>query len=310
MNFTPGPYRLLFHGLLICVAASIVTVSACSKQSIEEMTQTQVSFLPKGITQDDDTQTKASVVTSLDGTGFWASAVTGSAGNDVAAWTNVKFSKSGSDFKGGKFWPLNDPQYRFYASSSQISYSSAGATISASNSTDIVCAYKASPTYGTRNTLQFDHIFARLSTVKINAVAPYNISNITVWIVNPKTGGTYNLRTGSGKTDGTGWSSLTPTGSSNTSIYSRSEAISSGGSNTGGNNDLYVVPGNYLLLCTWTAYVGDYSQGYTTKTSTSSVFLQGGKVNSITCNLSGDATSLTVGVNVTAWGSTNKTATF
>ena len=284
-----------------------VLLSSCNKgfSDIEQLTSSEVSFIPKGVSLEDGglTKTSPAVTVSLDGTGFYASAVKGSAGSDVQAWTNVHFVKSGSDFKGGKYWPVSDPSYRFFGANVPLTYSSGGATISASNDVDVVCAYKSNPTYGARNTLQFDHIFARISTVKVTAASPYNISNVTIWIVNPKTGGTYNLYTGNGHNDGTGWSSLTPAGSSQTALYSNAGVISSGSSNTGADNNLFLVPGNYQLKASWTADVDDYSQSYTTRTSIGNVSVQGGKVNSIECSLSGDASHLNFIINVTSWGS-------
>ena len=300
----------------IAVVLSLLCATSCNKHAIddetrfeEEMTGTEVSFLPKGIMNEDDIDTKTSVVTSLDASGFYASAVKGSPGSDIQAWSNVSFTKVGDDFKGGKYWPINNPSYRFYAANVPLTYSSGGATVSAENSIDVVCAYKASPTYGARNTLNFEHIYARIGTVNVTATAPYSISNVTIWIVNPKTGGTYNLYTGAGATDATGWSSLTPSSAYNSQIFSRSPAISSG-SSAGVANDFYVVPGTYQLKATWTAGVGDYSQTYTTKTSTTNVTIQRGKVNTINCSLSGDASSITVSVSLMAWQSENIIASF
>ena len=284
--------------------AACLVMAGCNKYSDSEldgMTGTLVSFVPRGVEAGQGATKVVTPVESLDATGFYASAVTGTPGSDVQAWTNVSFTKSGDDFVGGKYWPSSNPSYRFYASNNALTYTSAGATVSATNTKDVVCAYKNSPVYGARNTLNFDHIFARISTVTVNASAPTNISNVTIWIVNAKTGGTYNLRTGAGQIDGTGWSSLTPAGDADTQIYRNAGTISSGGSNTGSNNDLYLVPGTYSLKATWTASVGEYSEDFTTMSSTSTAFIEGGKVNSLSCSLSGDAEQITFNVSVTDW---------
>ena len=281
-------------------------VAGCRKaDAAEELTGSPITFIPRGAEQDGgEDQTKAvTPTTSLDATGFYVSAVNGNPGADVQKWTNVHFSKSGDSFVSSKYWPISNQNYRFFASSAPLTYTSSGATISATNTSDIVCAYKSNPVYGARNTLQFDHIFARISTVTVAATAPYNISNVSIWIVNAKTGGTYNLYSGAGQTSGTGWSSLTPSGSSETQLYSNTGTITAGDSSTGVNNDLYIVPGTYQLKATWTASVDDYSQTYTTKTSVSNVFIQGGKVNSISVSLSGDATEITFSIAVADWGS-------
>lgn len=291
-------------------AAIILTLAGCQAVDVPDAGgQTPVSFVPKGI-DEDERATKASAVTSLDASGFYASAVTGSEGADAAAWTSVHFSKTGGSFTGNKYWPATNPSYRFYASNIPLSYGATGATVTATNETDVICAYKPSPTYAASNTLQFEHIFARISTVTVTATSPYNVSDVTISIVNAKTGGIYNLYTGTGQIDGTGWSSLTPDTETQTPIYTNSGTISAGGSHTGADNDFYLVPGTYWVRATWTATVGDYTQTYSTKNSTGSIFVQGGKVNTISATLSADATQLILGVSVTAWGSAEKTATF
>lgn len=285
--------------------AMFLTLS-CQRSSLpavepeEVFTETQVSFIPKGV--EDGAATKAEVVSSLDATGFYASAVTGTPGADVAAWTNVQFTKVGDDFLGGKYWPASNPSFRFFGSNVPLTYSATGATVSASNTTDIVCAYKDSPVYGARNTLQFDHIYARVGAVTVSATAPYTVSDVTIYLVDAKTGGTYNLYTGAGQSDGTGWSNLTPSVATDLQIYRNAGSITSGNSGTGTSPDLYVVPGDYELKASWTASVGDYSEDFETMSSTSTVSIQGGKVNIISCSFAGDASEVRFSVGVEAWG--------
>lgn len=246
----------------------------------------QIAFLTDGF--DADVFTKASVVTDSDLTsnGFLVSCVTGSAGSDAATWSNVAFSKSGSYWKGGKYWPTSNYTYRFYATYPKtytMTTAAAGATISASNAHDIVCAYASSSTYKTANTLTFNHIFARLGNVTVSAGSGYTISGITINIT-PKTGGTYNLRTGA-------WSS-TSNGSA-TSIANSTPGTKS--------NDIYLVPGTYTLTASWTATNTPYSKTFTGKTV--DVALVAGKTNNITCTLTGDGTEVQFGVSLTAWSS-------
>ena len=301
-------FRTIFKfAVSFCVA--IPLAFSCQRSSLpavepeEVFTKTQVSFIPKGV--EDGAATKAEVVSSLDATGFYASAVTGTSGSDVAAWTNVQFTKVGDDFVGGKYWPASNPSFRFFGSNAPLTYTAGGATVSASNTTDIVCAYKDSPVYGARNTLQFDHIYARVGAVTVSATAPYTVSDVTIYLVDAKTGGTYNLYTGAGHSDGTGWSNLTPSVATDLQIYRNAGSIASGNSGTGTSPDLYVVPGVYELKASWTASVGDYSEGYETMSSTSTVSIQGGKVNTISCSLAGDASEVRFSVGVEAWGSRN-----
>ena len=262
---------------------------SCNQEALEyeePYDHNEVVFRASGI--DAEVQTKATAVTDSDLTsnGFNASCVTGSAGSDTAVWSNIAFAKSGSYWKGGKYWPTSNPSYRFnavYPKTYTMNAAAAGATISASNAHDIVCAYASSSTYKSANTLTFNHIFARLGNVTVSAGSGYTISGITINIT-PKTGGTYNLRTGA-------WSS-TSNGSA-TNIANSTPGTKS--------NDIYLVPGTYTLTASWTAANSPYSQSFSGKTV--DVTLVAGKTNSITCTLTGDGTEVQFGVSLTAWGS-------
>ena len=242
-------------------------------------------------------ETKASVVdeSSLNGSGFYVSCTTGSAGSEVQQWNNVLFSKVGTYFVGpgdGKWWPSSNPSYHFMAANSAITFNAGGCTVAATNATDVVCAYLPNPTYKEPNTLSFEHVFARIGNVTFSAASGYTISDITVNIT-PKTGGTYNIRTGAGQTDGTGWSALT-TGSA-TNIANATPSTKS--------NDLYLVPGRYTLSASWTATRGAYTKVFTNKCV--DVDIVGGKINAITATLTGDASAVMFSVTVSAWTNNN-----
>ena len=218
-----------------------------------------------------EAQTKASSgtteTTSL--TSFYVSAVTGSAGSESSAFGSTQFAQvtgsSPAAYKGSKLWPASNQNYKFYASNCPLTFAAAGTTVSATNTTDVVCAYLTNGTYKTKNTLTFEHIFARFGRVDVVAESGYTISNISIRIT-PKTGGTYNLRTGAGKTDGTGWSSVT-TGSATVVANA-----------TGANaNDIYMVPGTYQITATWTATQSGTSITYTNKVV--NIPIVGGKTN-------------------------------
>ena len=222
-------------------------------------------------------QTKATEVTSL--SSFYVTAVTGSAGSESQVWNSVQFNQvpgsSPATYAGDKFWPSSDPGYKFYGSNVALNFAAGGTYVNASNATDVVCAYLSSPTYKTKNTLTFEHIFARLCRVDVAAQTGYTVSNISMYIT-PKTGGTYNLRTGAGHTDGTGWSSVVS--GSATLISDKTGAT---------NNDIYMVPGNYSITCTWTAT--DASGASVTHTNKSSTLpIKGGATNNISVVLGGD----------------------
>lgn len=258
--------------------------------------------------------TRATAATAL--TSFKAAATTGAAGSETTAWNNVTFTGDGAEtptYTGGKYWPYTDPGYHFYAvsvaegadSAPALAFAAGGTTVTTDGTKDVVCAYLpyADGSYKVKNHLNFAHIYARLSTVTVNASASYAISNVTVSLVNAKTGGTYNLRTGSSRTDGTGWSALTPAAAGDTPLYTYAGPIAAGSQHTGADNDLYVVPGTYSLKATWTASWDDYTQTFTDVVSTGTIDLVGGSVNAVACTLTGNATELTFSVSLSPWGS-------
>lgn len=319
-----------YYLYLTSVLVALMALTGCNKNiaTVEAPEEGEMCF---GLTPGSEffdvnsTVTKATAATSI--ASFKCGVTQGSAGSETNAspcWNNITFTSDGAGTptytaSPKKYWPLTNPSYNVYAVSAtsgaaaaaataapDMTFAAAGTTISLAAGTDkdVICAYEPTGdiTWKTKNTLAFEHIYARVSTVKVTAVAPCAISNITITIHNPKTGGTYNLRTGHGQTNGTGWSSLLPaTGSKE--IYRNSGSIASGSNNTGSNNDYYIVPGTYTLKATWTASVDDYSQTYTTMSSSSTISIQGGKINAIECNLSGDPTEVTFGVSISAWGS-------
>lgn len=182
-----------------------------------------------------DTQTKADV-TGL--SSFYVTCVTGSAGSESQSWGNVGFSGS-STFSGGKYWPSSNLGYKFYASNASMSFASGGTTVTASNSTDVVVAYKTDATYyASSNPLSFSHIFGKVGSVTVSPAEGFDSSDITdisITII-PKTGGTYNIRTGS-------WSSVSS--GSATAIANSTPGTKS--------NDLYLVPDTYTITASWNA---------------------------------------------------------
>ena len=197
--------------------------------------------------------TRASVVSSL--SSFRVSAVTGSSGSESAVFTNQTFTGSAGTYTGTAVWPVSDPSYKFFASNASLTYTSSGATVSASNSTDVICAYMPNPTYGEKNTLVFNHIFSRIGNVTVAAESGFTVSGVSVTIT-PYVSGTYNLETGAWTGKSTG---------SATSLANSSPGTKS--------NDLWLVPGSYTVTCSWsaapsgggsaTAYTNEVSESFT-----------------------------------------------
>ena len=263
---------IMLAGLL----AAAVTTSSCMKETPFEPSfgEDRIVFATSGIQMDVQTKVAETTVSTLQSNGFKVSATTGSAGSESSVWNNVSFTRSGSVWVGDKYWPSSNPSYHFYASNYNLTHNASGCTVAATNTTDVVCAYMPSPTYKVQNTLNFEHIFARLCRIDVAAESGYTVSGISIRIT-PKTGGTYNLRTGAGQTDGTGWSGLT-TGS-------ETQIASAVGAN---NNDIYLVPGIYSITCTWTATQSGASVTHTNQVC--NVPITGGKTNNISVVLGGD----------------------
>ena len=288
---------------IISIVGMLSLSVSCSKEAVKEDYHGEIVFKTDFEPEFSAVaQTKASIVdaNALNSSGFNVTATKGSAGSETQAWNNIAFSKSGSIFRAGgagKWWPSTNPSYHFYAANSALTFAAAGTTVSPSdNSKDVVVAYKPSPTYNDANSLQFEHIYARIGQVSITATDGYTITNFTVKIT-PRVGGTYNIRTGNGQTNATGWSSTS--NGSETTIASASSVAAGSTSNT--SNDLYLLPGDYTLTAAWTATKDDYTASFSGKTV--NVSIQKGKVNTISANLKGNATEITFTISVTDWGS-------
>ena len=309
-------------------ALCLCFIASCKKSEVAEDSEMRFGMAPESAFFDANTvSTKATAATGI--TSFKAESTQGAAGSETNAapcWNNVVFTSDGAGTptylaSPKKYWPLTNPSYNFYAVSATAGAASATAaaapdmvfdaggttiTMAADYDKDVITAYKpfSSITWKTKNTLAFEHIFARVSTVAVTAGDACAISNVTIKIVDPKTGGTYNLRTGHGTGSAdTGWTSKTTSASGNKTIYSNAGSIATGATHTGSDNDYYIVPGSYYLIATWTASVDDYSQTYTNMQSTVPITIQRGKINAITATLTGDPTELTFGVSITEWGS-------
>lgn len=261
--------------------ATALFALAC--QRLPDGRETLIAFNVSDVKVETGVTTRVSetVASTLNSNGIYVNCTQGSAGSETSVWSNVHFTYSGGTFSENKWWPASNPSYHFYASSSAIAHTAAGATVAATNDADVVCAYSPNPTFAVTNTLVFNHIFARLGSVTFTASSGYTITGITATIT-PKTGGTYNLRTGA-------WSSVT-TGSA-TSIANSTPGTK--------NNDIYLVPGTYTVTASWTATKGGYTKTFTDRTY--DVELVAGYVNTLTASFGGNATDIQFTVGVEAW---------
>ena len=269
-----------------------VTLWGCAKDNLETTFQQREKISFRVSVADFSLQpTKATAVTAAPSS-IKVSAVNGSAGADAEIWSNVLFTKeTGVDvWQSSMLWPESDQHYRFYAvypTSYAMTFAAGGPTITATNANDIIAAYAGSPTYNSAsgNAMVFNHIFSRLTALTV--VSEYDLSDVSIKLT-PRTGGTYNLYAGNGKTDGTGWSSVT-------------QGAQMVVANAAGLNemDLYLVPGEYELTATWTATIGNYEQTFTNKTAV--VNLVAGKTNKVTATLNASAVPIMLSVSLTPW---------
>lgn len=237
--------------------------------------------------------TKAGVtpVTSL--SGFNVYATSGSAGAETSEWGQVPFSlEEGTNvYKGGKYWPNTEVSYHFYASNADIAFAADGCTVEGDGTSDIVCAYNPSPVYGTQNSLAFEHIFARIGKVIINPQEGYDISDIKVNITCP-TAGKFNIRTGAGKTDGTGWTK----GDASDHLLAY------------GDNDLYVLPGTYRISVSYSLKRDAWSDSFE---KSATVDIVGGKINNIIGTaIGGKASDISFNISVADWGNNDINTTW
>lgn len=249
-------------------------------------------------------ETRATEVTTSNLSTLYVTATTGS-NSETSVFTSASYTKSGSVWKGGKFWPSTNPNYHFYLSNVALTHTSAGATVSPANAnTDIVVDYIATPTFKATNTATLEHIFAQVGTVRVKVKAGYKAENIKISL-QPKTSGTYNLKTDTW-TPGNAGSATYILGTANAGVNITTE----GGAVESSDNDLWLVPGAYVLTATYTITKDAFSKSYT---KTATVTLVQGKNNNIGPTTSGgvelpnigpdddDVAEIEFNVTVTPW---------
>lgn len=290
---------------LLLAAVGVLSVSCNKTAGVADEPSQAVMFSVAGDGISVDVETKATPVTAANISPINVMAVTGTPGtSEVTAWSGA-FNDSTTPGQfvataGDRFWPATgDPGWKFYACNMAMTPSPAGPTVAATASTDVVCAFQGTPTPRTSNTLVFDHILARINNVTVNAQTGYTISNVVISIV-PNVSGTYNMFTGLGQTDGTGWSGLAP---GSATVISRPDGLP--GVQT---NDLWLVPGSYSVTASWRATKGDSVQDYADKAQT--VAITASKLNNLVTTLGGNASEVVFSVTVNEWTDLNVPVNF
>lgn len=271
--------RLFILPWLAASAAMLLSCSQLQKDFVPVPEGEQgASAVPVMFYAPTEDASRTTAVTSLSTFGVIAENTTSSA----QVWKITSVTQSGSLYSTGKYWPSTDSHYAFYASNnaSTLTYAASGATVApADANTDVVVAYSPydGASFQQNVALTFEHIFARIGTIAVNAPSGYSLTVNSLSLSAPVSG-TYNIKTA--------------TWSSKGSAASQTIAV--------GSNDVYVVPGAYTLSVNYTISLGDYSE---TLTKTGSVNLQQGKINSITATAPVSATEIIFTVTVTPWGS-------
>lgn len=241
----------------LCFLFAGLALMACSKQQAPEASVPEMDEIAFSL----GAETRASEVETSNLSTLYVSATTGSS-SESAVFTSASFTKSGSVWKGGKFWPSSNPNYHFAIANVALTHTSAGATVSPANAnTDIVVDYIATPTFKATNSVTLEHIFAQVGTVRVKVKAGYKAENIKISL-QPKTSGTYNLKTDTW-TPGNAGSATYILGTASAGVNITTE----GGAVESSDNDLWLVPGAYVLTATYTITKDAFSKSYS-KTAT------------------------------------------
>ena len=271
--------------LLFCTVFALGAISCTKADKLEtpDVSESRlISFSAKGEGLSTSVSTKASAVTSLES--FNVTATKGES-SETAVFENISFSKSGSNYTGGKYWPSTDAKYHFYAANAHLSFATNVCSVSPSDaSKDIIVAHIANPTYKASNELVFEHIYSRIGSIAITAPSGYTISGTPTIALSAPVAGTYSLNSKNWTSKGS----------------AAKQTLVTGVAGASASNDVYVVPGTYSMSVTYTLVKGDYVETFT---KTANVTLVQGKVNNITATApAGNAQEIVFTVTVTPWG--------
>ena len=272
---------------LFFAMAAIAALASCAKEAPVASTLPESAEISFQVANElgVSVSTKATAVTSLDA----FNVVAENSASSAELWS-LQTTKSGSNYNTGKYWPSTDGKYAFYASNVALTHAASGTTVSPSdNNTDVVVAYSAYSASNYRKVipLTFDHIYARIGTVQVNAPESYTIkvNSVSTSIVKS---GSYNVKTGA-------WTSK---GSATAQTLAN------------GSNDIYAVPGDIVVTVNYTLTKGDYVKTFE---KSGTITLSQGKINSITASpsLSAEegASDIVFTVTLTPWGSQSHSVT-
>lgn len=274
---------------IVFLMAAAAVLASCNKeaapvaapQPAEGLQEIVLGVDGEGLDLSVDTKTTA--VSAVPGTLYWG-ATTGTS-TEAAKWASASATVSSSKISTGKYQTATPTAYNYYVSNVNMSVG-ANTTVSASNTTDVICGRAASTNSATPS-VTLNHVFARTGTISATTSSG-TLTNVSYKLVskgsNTGTAGTYNLKSGA-------WSSTTALAATTVT----------------GSSDLYLIPGTYTLQVTATYTRGDYTTGSVTKSG--DITLTAGKINNIAVTWPTAGTQIVISVSLTAWSSQNVSVT-
>lgn len=221
----------------ILMLLSLLLFASCEKERLAGDTHATGEEIVFSLTDESPSfsasvSTRATPVTSL--SSVKVTATRGDAGSETSYFENVAFTKDGYWYKAGRVWPMVDRELHFYASNVDMTFDAAGCYIDVTTATDALVGYVPSPAIAAPNGIAMRHVWSRIRNVTVTRRDDCALSGVRVRIV-PKTGGRYNLRTGE-------WSGVATGSSTDLATATGTTA-----------NDLWLLPGTYFVLTSWTA---------------------------------------------------------
>ena len=170
-----------------------------------------------------------------------------------------------------------DPHYHFYASNSAMTFNAIGPTVTVDGTVDVVCADKRNTIFNAPTDLDFYHVMSRLGSVAVSSTTGYEITGLSIVLNNVKTTGTYNIYS-------KGWT--------NQNLV-QELAVQTG------SNDLYLLPGKYVMSLEFTLVKGDYCGTFS---GSGNVDFTAGKITNVSVDIVKDpAVIVRFGVSLADW---------
>lgn len=275
--------------VIISLAVLALGAVSCNKQEAGASDSLKGSEIVLGLGDgvDVSVETKATAVTSISGT-YYFGATTGTS-TEATKYSKTSATVSSNKIATGKYQTATPTAYNWYVTNSSSLSVGANTTVSAANGTDVVCGRAAAST-STTPAVTLEHIFARTGTVSAScAASDASLSSVSYTIIGKSdingTAGTYNLKTAA-------WTAASTKLTTATALT--------------GTSDMYLIPGTYTIVVTYTYTRGDYVNTFT---KSADVTLQKGKIHNIAITVPDAGSAIQISLTLTAWSSTTLNVT-